>query len=64
VPVVLVSGGAFQPNQSEQALIREVVRKPFDIDVLLNAVRGAVGDPVLPVMAKQFAEQDYFLNGF
>ena len=63
-PVVLVTGGAVQPSTSELEQIREVVRKPFDIDVMLNAVRGAVGDPVKPVEARHFDEQDYFLNGF
>ena len=41
-----------------------VVQKPFDIDLMLNAVRKALGEPIVEVQPRQYDAQDYFLNGY
>ena len=41
-----------------------LVRKPFDIDMMLNAVRKALGDPVVEIQPRQYDAQDYFLHGY
>ena len=48
----------------ETALVDEVVQKPFDIDQMLNAVRKALGDPVVDVAPRHYDAQDYFLHGY
>ena len=62
-PVLAVSG----PNAlaaDERQEITEVVEKPFDIDVMLNAVRRALGDAEVEIEPRQYDAQDYFLNGY
>lgn len=63
IPLVVVSGAAALTAQ-EQELVTEVVPKPFDIDVMLNAVRRAVGDPVVDVPPRNYGTQDSFLHGY
>lgn len=62
-PVLAVSGpNALAPDERES--VAEVVEKPFDIDVMLNAVRRALGDPEVEIEPRQYDAQDYFLNGY
>ena len=62
-PLLAVSGpNALDPEERQS--ITEVVDKPFDIDVMLNAVRRALGDPEVMVEPRQYDAQDYFLNGY
>lgn len=63
IPVVVVSG-ATALSSDERELVTAVVPKPFDIDVMLNAVRGAVGDPVVDVPPRNYGTQDSFLHGY
>ena len=63
-PIVLVSGGELTLTAEESRLVNDVVQKPFDIDVMLNAVREALGDPVVQVQPRHFDAQDYFLHGY
>jgi DNA-binding response OmpR family regulator len=63
-PIVLVSGGELNLSTDDAALVAGVVRKPFDIDVMLNEVRKALGDPVVEVQPRQYDAQDYFLHGY
>ncbi len=64
VPLLVVAGPNLGLASEEQALVHEVVRKPFDIDLLLNAVRKALGDPVLEVQPRPHDLQDHFLHGY
>lgn len=48
----------------ERALLSGVVAKPFHIDIMLNAVRKAVGDPEVEVHVRQYDAQDSFLHGY
>lgn len=63
-PVVIVAAADLALLEDDLALIADIVHKPFDIDVMLNAVRKALGDPVVAVQPRQFEAQDYFLNGY
>ena len=63
-PIVLVSGGELNLSTEETSLVDSVVHKPFDIDIMLNAVRKALGDPVVEVQPRQYDAQDYFLHGY
>jgi hypothetical protein len=53
-----------QLSAEESRLVDEVVQKPFDIDIMLNAVRKALGDPVVEVQPRHYDAQDYFLHGY
>ncbi len=55
---------AWDPTTEDEQLVDEVVRKPFDIDQMLNAVRKALGDPVVDVQPRHYDAQDYFLHGY
>jgi CheY-like chemotaxis protein len=63
-PIVLVAGGDLNLTDDESRLVHDVVQKPFDIDVMLNAVRKALGDPVVDVQPRHYDAQDYFLHGY
>lgn len=63
IPVVVVSG-ATALSSEERELVSDVVPKPFDIDIMLNAVRKAVGDPVVDVPPRNYGTQDSFLHGY
>ena len=63
-PIVLVAGGDLTLDADDEALVAGVVRKPFDIDVMLNAVRQALGDPLVDVQPRQYDAQDSFLHGY
>jgi DNA-binding response OmpR family regulator len=63
-PIVVVAGGVMALSDEDRALVDEVVQKPFDIDIMLNAVRKALGDPVIDVQPRQYDAQDYFLHGY
>jgi DNA-binding response OmpR family regulator len=63
-PIVLVSGGELNLSTEETSLVDSVVHKPFDIDMMLNAVRKALGDPLVEVQPRQYDAQDYFLHGY
>ena len=63
-PIVLVAGGDLHLSAEESALVDGLVQKPFDIDIMLNAVRKALGDPVVEVQPRQYDPQDYFLHGY
>ena len=63
-PIVLVSGGELNLSSEESNLVDCVVQKPFDIDIMLNAVRKALGDPVVEVQPRHYDAQDYFLHGY
>jgi DNA-binding response OmpR family regulator len=64
VPIVLVSGGDLTLSTEETDLVDSVVQKPFDIDIMLNAVRKALGDPVVEVQPRRYDAQDFFLHGY
>ena len=63
-PIVLVAGGELTLSAEETLLVDEVVQKPFDIDIMLNAVRKALGDPLVEVQPRHYDAQDYFLHGY
>jgi CheY-like chemotaxis protein len=63
-PIVVVAGGNVVLTTQDEELVDGVVRKPFDIDLMLNAVRKALGDPVVDVQPRQHDAQDYFLHGY
>jgi DNA-binding response OmpR family regulator len=63
-PIVLVSGGELNLSTEESNLVDSVVQKPFDIDIMLNAVRKALGDPIVEVQPHNYDAQDYFLHGY
>ena len=51
-------------STDDALLVDGVVQKPFDIDMMLNAVRKALGDPIVEVTPRQYDAQDYFLHGY
>lgn len=63
-PIVLVCGGELTLTPEESRLVNGVIQKPFDIDIMLNAVRKALGDPVVDVQPRHYDAQDYFLHGY
>jgi CheY-like chemotaxis protein len=63
-PIILVAGGDLNLSAEESALVDGVVKKPFDIDFMLNAVRKALGDPVVELQPRNYDAQDYFLHGY
>jgi DNA-binding response OmpR family regulator len=63
-PIVVVSGGDLNLSDDETNLVDSVVHKPFDIDIMLNAVRKALGDPVVEVQPRHYEGQDHFLHGY
>ena len=63
-PIVLVTGGSLTLTTEDAELVDEVVQKPFDIDQMLNAVRKALGDPIVDVQPHRYDAQDYFLHGY
>jgi len=63
-PVVLVAGGSLALSDEDAEMVHGVLHKPFDIDVMLNAVREALGDPVVEVEPRQYDAQDHFLHGY
>src|SRR5579864_4854532 len=63
-PIVLVAGGELTLSTEESNLVDSIVQKPFDIDIMLNAVRKALGDPLIEVEPRHYDAQDYFLHGY
>jgi len=63
-PIVVVAGGTLALSTEDTELLDGMVRKPFDIDIMLNAVRKALGDPLVDVQPHQYDAQDYFLHGY
>ena len=63
-PIVVVAGGQVALSAEDAQLVDDVVHKPFDIDLMLNAVRKALGDPLVEVQPRQYDAQDYFLHGY
>jgi DNA-binding response OmpR family regulator len=63
-PIVVVAGGNVALTTEDSELLDGMVRKPFDIDIMLNAVRKALGDPLVDVQPRQYDAQDYFLHGY
>jgi len=63
-PIVVVAGGNMVLSTEDADLLDGLVRKPFDIDMMLNAVRKALGDPVVEIQPRQYDAQDYFLHGY
>ena len=63
-PIVLVAGGNLALSVEDAALVDDVVHKPFDIDLMLNAVRKALGEPLVDVQPRTYDAQDYFLHGY
>ena len=63
-PIVVVAGGDLNLSPEESALVDGLVQKPFDIEIMLNAVRKALGDPVVEVQPRIYDAQDYFLHGY
>ena len=63
-PIVLVAGGTMAVSADDAALVDGVVQKPFDIDIMLNEVRKALGDPLVEIQPKQYDPQDHFLHGY
>ena len=60
----MVAGGDLALSSDDELLVDGVVQKPFDIDLMLNAVRKALGEPIVEVQPRQYDAQDYFLNGY
>ncbi len=63
-PVVVVAASSVKLSEAEAELVQELVYKPFDIDVMLNAVRKALGDPLVQVQPRPYDAQDHFLHGY
>jgi DNA-binding response OmpR family regulator len=63
-PILVVSGNTIMLSNEDREQLSDVLTKPFDIDILLNAVRKAVGDPVQEVVAKNYELTDSHLNSW
>lgn len=63
-PLLVVTAKGLNLETADQASTVGTVDKPFDIDVMLNAVRRAVGDPEVDVPPRTYDAQDSFLHGY
>jgi DNA-binding response OmpR family regulator len=63
-PVIVVSGNTIVLSNEDKEQLSDAITKPFDIDVLLNAVRKAVGDPLQEVAPKEYDLTDSHLNSY
>jgi CheY-like chemotaxis protein len=63
-PVVVVAGPNLTLSEEDSALVEELVYRPFDIDIMLNAVRKALGDPLVDVQPRAYDPTDTFLHGY
>lgn len=63
-PIVVVSGFTMQLSPEDRERVAGVVSKPFDIDVLLNEVRKALGEPLQEVPEKHYDQHDVHLHGW
>ncbi|MFN0073920.1 MAG: response regulator [Chloroflexota bacterium] len=63
-PIIVVSGNTIVLSDEDRELLADMISKPFDIDVLLNAVRQALGDPVQEVMPKDYDLTDSHLHSW
>ena len=63
-PIVVVAGGNLALSADDAQLVDGIVQKPFDIDMMLNEVRKALGDPIVDVQPRHYDAQDYFLHGY
>jgi two-component system phosphate regulon response regulator PhoB len=64
IPIVVIASGISALPDDTRELVSEVVSKPFDIDVMLNAIRGPLGDPLVEIEPRQYDATDNFLHGF
>ncbi len=63
-PIVLVTGSDTSLSPEQQGMVDTVVHKPFEIEVMLNAVRQALGDPLVDIQPRPYDAQDHFLHGY
>jgi CheY-like chemotaxis protein len=65
-PIVVVTGANAQVplTTADAEAVAEVIQKPFDIDVMLNAVRRVLGDPEVDIQPRQYDVTDHFLHGY
>jgi CheY-like chemotaxis protein len=63
-PVVVVAGSNLQLSSEDAQSVEGLVHRPFDIDVMLNAVRKALGDPLVEVQPRQYDATDHYLHGY
>jgi CheY-like chemotaxis protein len=63
-PVVVVAGPNLKLSVDDSALVEALVYRPFDIDIMLNAVRKALGDPLVEVVPREYDATDHFLHGY
>jgi DNA-binding response OmpR family regulator len=63
-PIIVVSGNTLSLSAEDQRQLAAMISKPFDIDVLLNHVRKALGDPVQDVPEKHYDPNDAHLHGW
>lgn len=63
-PVIVVSGNTLVLANEDREQLADLITKPFDIDVLLNAVRKALGDPIQDVTPKSYDLTDNHLHSW
>jgi DNA-binding response OmpR family regulator len=63
-PVILLSGNTLTMPNEEREHLTEFIPKPFDIDVMLNAVRKALGEPLQDLPEKNYDLTDSHLNSY
>lgn len=51
-PIILATGNVFQFGPGERELVAQHVSRPIDMDLFINHVRKALGDPELEVPEK------------
>jgi DNA-binding response OmpR family regulator len=63
-PIIVVSGNTLMLSTEDLAILAETISKPFDIDILMNSVRKALGEPVQPVPEKTYDLTDTHLHSY
>ena len=63
-PVIVVSGNTLVLSNEDQEQLADLLTKPFDIDIMLNAVRKALGEPLQEVSVKDHDLTDSHLNSW
>lgn len=63
-PVIVVAGNTLTMPNEDREQLAELIPKPFDIDVMLNAVRKALGEPIQDLPERNYDLTDSHLNSY
>ena len=63
-PMILVAGNTMVLSSDDREQLSDLINKPYDIDILMNSVRKALGDPLQAVTEKHYDVTDAHLNSW